>query len=392
MQGLSGGEHSSEGVMPLLGQYSSAMDRQGNAFLDQEALASLLVMLFIDAPKFNVLRFQRVIRNLCFHAPTRRWIIGALLAIMERTAEIVDLASTKKVSSVSPGHDQMESINSIGRGRRGQMTSSSSTSTAADVSCSKKPIERPMWLNIRLDPALGSRANVFIYSSNTKKLLLHPQAANSTCRHALELLTLLAKTFAAYFMPTTKDDASSTDASATAEAGPSRPAAASGTASGQQDDFWSILVRLDNPGGRIAPTEPQKRTPGFPTVRSTKPIPVTFTDAEPKTFDEAPFGRLVAMLRAPNIRKSRPLTDKLLRLLAYMSIALPTDGDSDDKKAPSFIKNYSTSILETTVDVLSEKSCSEDGLDNIANLLVNLSHCSTAIRDNIIKLLLNAVK
>uniref|UniRef100_A0A1B0DQ42 HECT-type E3 ubiquitin transferase n=1 Tax=Phlebotomus papatasi TaxID=29031 RepID=A0A1B0DQ42_PHLPP len=389
LQGLSGGEHSSEGVMPLLGQYSSAMDRQGNAFLDQEALASLLVMLFIDAPKFNVLRFQRVIRNLCFHAPTRRWIIGALLAIMERTAEVVDLASTKKVSSGSPGHDPMESINSIGKGRKGQMSSSSSST---DMSCSKKPIERPMWLNIRLDPALGSRANVFIYCNTTKKLLLHPQAANSTCRHALELLTLLAKTFAAYFMPTNKDDTAPSDASATTEAGPSRPAAASGTTSGQQDDFWSILVRLDNPGGRIAPSEPQKRTPGYPTVRATKQIPVTFTDAEPKTFDEAPFGRLVAMLRAPNIRKSRPLTDKLLRLLAYMSIALPTDGDSDDKKAPSFIKNYSVGILETIVDVLSEKSCSEDGLDNIANLLVNLSHCSTAIRDNIIKLLLNAVK
>uniref|UniRef100_A0A1B0GIT8 HECT-type E3 ubiquitin transferase n=1 Tax=Lutzomyia longipalpis TaxID=7200 RepID=A0A1B0GIT8_LUTLO len=344
------GESSSDGVVTVLGQHSSTMDRQGNALLDQEALASLLVMLFVDAPKFNVIRFHRVVRSLCFHPPTRRWIIRALLAIMERTGEKVALGLKRQE----------------GR-KRGPKSS-------------RQP-ERPTWLNIRLDPALGSRANVFIYSG--KKLLLHPQAASFACRHALELLTLLAKTFAANFMPTMQEKTQQD------EAGPSRQP--------PPEDFWAILLRLDSPGGRVAPPEPQKRTPGAHVPRP-KPIPVTFSEPEAANLEESPFGRLIVMLRARNIRKSKQLTDKLLRLLAYVSIALPKEppepeeGSEEARKPlPDFIRNYSVEMLKTIVEVLSEKSCSEDGLDDIATLLVNVSQCSSGMRESVIDLLLGAV-
>uniref|UniRef100_A0A1L8DTE2 HECT-type E3 ubiquitin transferase n=1 Tax=Nyssomyia neivai TaxID=330878 RepID=A0A1L8DTE2_9DIPT len=341
------GESSSDGVVTVLGQHSSTIDRQGNALLDQEALASLLVMLFVDAPKFNVMRFHRVVRSLCFHPPTRRWIIRALLAIMERTGEKVALALRRQE----------------GR-KRGPKSS-------------RQP-ERPTWLNIRLDPALGSRANVFIYSG--KKLLLHPQAASFACRHALELLTLLAKTFAANFIPASQEKTQD-------EAGPSRQPPA--------EDFWAILLRLDTPGGRVAPPEPQKRTPGQHVPRP-KPTPVTFSEPEAVALEESAFGRLIVMLRARNIRKSKPLTDKLLRLLAYVSIALPKEPPEPEEGAarqesPAFIKNYSVEMLKMIVEVLSEKSCTEDGLDDIATLLVNVSECSAAMRESVINLLLGAV-
>ncbi|XP_059618382.1 E3 ubiquitin-protein ligase HUWE1 [Phlebotomus argentipes] len=333
-----GEQASGEGVVTILGQHSNTMDRPGNAFLDQEALTSLLVQLFIDAPKFNVMRFHRVVRNLCFHSPTRLWIIRALLAIMERTGERVALALRRPETR-----------------KRGPK-------------CATKQ-ERPTWLNIRLDPALGSRANVFIYSEATtrqRRLLLHPQAATYACRHALDLLTLLAKTFAVNFMPRSERPD---------EAGPSRAQ--------PQDDFWDIVAKLDAPGGRVAPPEPQRRG------ARPKPTPIVFAEMDAYTLEEAPFGRLVAMLEAGNIRKSRPLTDKLLRLLAYVSIALPKE--VKDTPPPPFVATYSERLLSTIVDVLSHKSCSEEGLDDVATLLSNLSQCSGAMRESIVQLLVEAV-
>ncbi|GAB0086383.1 hypothetical protein DMENIID0001_004360 [Sergentomyia squamirostris] len=361
-----------DGVVTLLGQHSSTMDLQGSALLDQEGLTSILVMLFIDAPKFNALRFHRVVRNLCFHVPTRQWIIRSLLAIMERTSEKVALESKTNEVHMTTGQ-----------------------------------LEKPTWLNIRLDPSLGSRANVFIYNKalteKTRKLLLHPQAANFACCHALELLTLLAKTFAANFMPTsgTTDDAKRTE-----EAGSSSTIVL--------NDFWEILLRLDGPTGRNAPVEPQSSR--------AKNVILNPAELDCHSLEESPFGRLILMLKSMNIQKSRPLTDKLLRLLALVSIALPkgqsksslapettTTTASEDPPStgadppetasgaakptqgvPLFIRRCNTELLSTIVNVLCDRSCSEDGLNDITTLIVNLSQTSSAIRDNIVRLLVNS--
>lgn len=44
--------------------------------LDQEAITCLLVLLFVEDPKLNITRLQRVLRHLCWHAETRDWVIG----------------------------------------------------------------------------------------------------------------------------------------------------------------------------------------------------------------------------------------------------------------------------------------------------------------------------
>lgn len=58
---------------------------RGRQLLDHEGIACLLILLFTDDPHLNKLRLHRVIRNLCYHAPTREWIINALLAIIDKS-------------------------------------------------------------------------------------------------------------------------------------------------------------------------------------------------------------------------------------------------------------------------------------------------------------------
>lgn len=60
---------------------------RGRHLLDHEALSCLLVLLFIDEPKLNTTRLHRVLRNLCYHGPTRDWVIKSLLSILERSNE-----------------------------------------------------------------------------------------------------------------------------------------------------------------------------------------------------------------------------------------------------------------------------------------------------------------
>ena len=47
----------------------------------------MLVLLFIDEPKLNTTRLHRVLRNLCYHGPTRDWVVKSLLSILERSNE-----------------------------------------------------------------------------------------------------------------------------------------------------------------------------------------------------------------------------------------------------------------------------------------------------------------
>ena len=53
--------------------------------LDHDALSALLMCLFVpDSVHLTTGRLQRLLRNMCYHAPTRQWIIAALLDLVER--------------------------------------------------------------------------------------------------------------------------------------------------------------------------------------------------------------------------------------------------------------------------------------------------------------------
>lgn len=97
-------------AQPQHSAIAANMERQGAPLLDQESLASILVLLFIDDPNISTLRLYRVIRNLCFHIPTRKWIIKSLLSIIMRCNEesmdqyLEPIANTSSGSSTRASH------------------------------------------------------------------------------------------------------------------------------------------------------------------------------------------------------------------------------------------------------------------------------------------------
>ncbi|XP_057245542.1 E3 ubiquitin-protein ligase HUWE1-like, partial [Malurus melanocephalus] len=72
---------------PAGSSVDSLLRLRGRLLLDHEALSCLLVLLFVDEPKLNTSRLHRVLRNLCYHAPTRGWVVRSLLSILQRSSE-----------------------------------------------------------------------------------------------------------------------------------------------------------------------------------------------------------------------------------------------------------------------------------------------------------------
>lgn len=187
-------------------------------------------------------------------------------------------------------------------------------------------------------------------------------------------------------------------------------------------DFWDILLRLDN--------EIDERTKKNLNLKAIAKQIKEFSEPEIKTFAESPFGQLIMMLSYDIIRKNSLLTDKLLRLLSLISVVLADDKyKNNNLSRPSQQANQaannpaqpSTSRaitekpanetqntvattedmkdrlpeserhLALTVEVLTSKSCSEDGLEDATALLINLSQCSSITKFMIIKLLVKGV-
>lgn len=395
------------------------MEQQGQPQLDHESLTSLLILLFVEANKICTLRFHRVIRILCSHIPTRDWIIRTILSIIERS------------NLQSRYSEQLQAVSN-----------------------------RPHWLNIRLDAALGNRNNIFIIkkmqsasddemqvdgaptSSNQYTIAIHPQAAQIVCRHALELLISLAKNFPSNFLPIKKKSRSDkTESSNIDENQPST----SGSGRSQKDttpsekstDFWDILLRL----------EMRARNSKTFNVRDSSPNPRAedFLDIEMNSFSESPFGQLISMLSFNIILKSTLLTDRLLKLLSYISVGLPdavqlassiptlpeapieANATNEPAEANATDNNVTTETtaaastasggqtasrglkstpieldekclpesqdsLRLAIEVLTSKSCSEEGLEDATSLLLNLSQCSNVTRTFILNLLIDGAK
>lgn len=72
---------SSPGTNPALAipACTSSSKLRGRFLLDNEALACLIVLLFVDEPQLNTARLHRVLRNLCHYAPTRMWVVKVII-------------------------------------------------------------------------------------------------------------------------------------------------------------------------------------------------------------------------------------------------------------------------------------------------------------------------
>lgn len=395
-----------------------AMEQQGQPQLDHESLTSLLILLFVEANKICTLRFHRVIRILCSHIPTRDWIIRTILSIIERS------------NMQSKSSEQLQTISN-----------------------------RPHWLNIRLDAALGNRNNIFIIkkirhlnddemqiddatelSANEYSIAIHPQAAQIVCRHALELLISLAKNFPANFLPIKKKPRTNNTESNVDENQPSTSSSGRSqkdtTKSDKSTDFWDILLRLEMRAR-------QNKSLNANDSSSNAATSDDFVDIEMNSFSESPFGQLISMLSFNIILKSTLLTDRLLKLLSYISVGLPDAvqmassistipnaleapaeannepaetnatnnatetpaSTSTNNSATTSSRTKSTAIeldekclpesqdsLRLAIEVLTSKSCSEEGLEDATSLLLNLSQCSNVTRTFILNLLIDGAK
>lgn len=355
---------------------NSGFRLKGKQLLDHEALSCLLVLLFADEPKLNTLRLHRVIRNLCYHGPTREWIVKALLSIIDRSVNMksdLDVSNNKTPKKAyRPGPLSVK------------LTTDAKTHNNSAA-----------WLNIKMDAALGCRANVFIVHRNylgkrnerqgANSVNVHPQAAPVVCRHALDLFISLAKNFPSFFLPSkkSKEEENEKETNKNKNLSPVKNNKVQ-----DSSDFWDMLLKLDS----LNATKKGKSVAKMHTYSNT----TADSDTSSFTFETSTFGQLLNMLSSKVITRSAQLTDKLLRLLSLITLGLPefpvglpaVSNTKSRNKYDSSISSIEES-LQLVVNVITSKSCSEEGLEDAAALLFNIANCSEEMRHMVLFLMLN---
>ncbi|XP_015788441.1 E3 ubiquitin-protein ligase HUWE1 isoform X3 [Tetranychus urticae] len=365
---------------------------KGKQLLDHEALCCLLILLFVDEPKLNVCRLQRVLKNLCHHNATRIWVVNSLLAIMEKTRDTKEFVEQKPRKSSSSG----------------------------SILSNKSSNQSPSWLSISLDAALGCRTNVFqiIKGGSGKKgagqsshsIIIHPQAAPLVCRHVLDTLISLAKNFTHPLRPESlKEEQKLSQSSQSSD---------QCNKSCKDPDFWEVLLRLDSSNS----TKKGKsviKSHGSSPFQSNNPTCANESESTSQENETSPLVQIINLLSHPVVKRSSLLTDKLLRLLSSVAISLTPNDGSQSYFAPSSqpteqggsshenssdkskVKTENTSdkklvinedAIKLAVEVLTSKSCSEAGLEDATSLLLRLSRSCPATRDIVLNLLLEGAR
>ncbi|XP_076876895.1 E3 ubiquitin-protein ligase HUWE1 [Brachyhypopomus gauderio] len=508
---------------PSSSNVDSLLRLRGRLLLDHEALSCLLVLLFVDEPKLNTSRLHRVLRNLCYHSQTRGWVIRSLLSILQRSSESELCLETARPEDARGKRAQGQGSSAAGKGSCSSSSSSSSLELLNRVE--SRSSNQLSWLSVSMDAALGCRTNIFqIQRASGRKhadrhsaggavssaglgggvsgagggvactgggstVHIHPQAAPVVCRHVLDTLIQLAKVFPSHFtQQRCKDPQSSssepdsrlcstptpgggcrlgvavqtnpTSAQATLSSTHNSLGSASSTPQslGISTDFWDLLVKLDN----MNVSRKGKA--------SMKTVPLgALGEAEGAqlSLEASPLGQLMNMLSHPVIRRSSLLTEKLLRLLSLISIALPDNkatevpaghpvpqapsavpagqgavaavgttggqgvaaGTTVQTQPPTTTTTSTTAIvasstvpaaasvagkqkpvssadsdtklastgltekqLQLSVEVLTSHSCSEEGLEDAANILLQLSRGDGQTRDTVLRLLLSGAR
>ncbi|WAR27034.1 HUWE1-like protein [Mya arenaria] len=409
-------------------EFLPALKLRGRHLLDHEALTCLLVLLFVDEPKLNTGRLHRVLRNLCYHGPTRAWVLQAMMSILNRTADTrVDVEDKTK----TPSSDK-------GKGKKSQ--SQTPMQTEGPLGSRIEARSQGSWLSISLEAALGCRANVFQIqrapgkkhtSSANAMVTIHAQAAPIVCRHVLDALISLARMFPNHFLPSkakevqkcdSKDKETDAKSKTSTSATGATPKVKSiektdSKTESRETDFWELLVKLDSLCS-------SKKGKGIQRTHST-----LSNEHEPgfRDFDTSPIGQLMVMLSHPVIKRSQLLTDRLLRLLGLVSRGLCDNGPSvigttglsrAQEVTPAIVRrveNTASSLsqaaaqatepekeeeeapilerqLATAVEVLTSKACSEEGLEDATTLLLQVSMANRATRSSVLDMLLGGAR
>lgn len=298
-------------------------------------------------------RLHRVVRNLCYHGPTRDWIVRALLSIIDKSVHVKPEENAARPTRRVP--------------KPGPLTSKLITDT-------KSLGNGANWLNIRMEAALGCHANVFIVNraagkrsdkSSLSSVTIHHQAAPIVCKNALDLFISLAKIFPANLLPLKPKDEKEDRACKTASTQTKNKS--------ESTDFWDMLLKLDSTSA--------KKGKSLAKTHSSLSL-CSELESVAQTFEQSAFGQLLCMLSSPVIYRNTQLTDNLVHLLSVITLGMPelskTPSAQKASKGKARLESVAApeSALSLAVNVLTYKSCSEEGLEYVTTLLLNLSNCS----------------
>ena len=194
-------------------------------------------------------------------------------------------------------------------------------------------------------------------------------------------------------------------------------------------DIWDTLLKLDQlsssnkKGKSVARSHSSVGSLKSSSASEAAASGESDDDSGALSFEHSPFGQLLGMLASPVIRRNSVLTDKLLRLLSLISLGQPdilkkkqsstttttaestTTSAAADNKDSSAVGSISDAAepskpnnvirsehLKLAVEVLTSKTCSEEGLEDVTALLLNLSYGPEHTRDTILDLLLQGAQ
>ena len=340
----------------------------GRHLLDHEALACLLVLLFVEEPRLNTGRLHKVLRNLCYHEETRSWLISAMIAILRRTS-----------GQDSDGSCPVTFVESSTRGEPSSSSQSSRTEsqcrldeylqTQGHCASDSKSSKQHTWLSFGVRTSLGSRTNVFCIKRQGKAGLerstfvnIHPHASQFVCKHVLDALLFLAKSFPVSFTPFI---AAKAHPSCNKEEVSSSEAKPSVSATHDSTDFWDILLKLDTAGTGRKGKGAAKTSSTHSLISSTTDSP----SGEEREFSTSPIGQLLIALNDPVVQESVAVTDKLLRLLSVTSAALPDVPSTSRKQTGS---SDTTSSGTVPPETLAQETLAETVTPSL-NTLSNVS-------------------
>lgn len=343
----------------------------GRHLLDHEALACLLVLLFVEEPRLNTGRLHKVLRNLCYHEETRSWLINAMIAILRRTSGQHSDGSCPVPSVESSSHGEPSSSSQPDR-TESPCRLEEYLHTQENCTSDSKSLKQHSWLSFGVRTSLGSRTNVFCIKRQGKAGLerssfvsIHPQASHFVCKHVLDALLFLAKSFPASFTPflsakahppCNKEDGLQT------EGKPVVPASQDST------DFWDILLKLDTAGTGRKGKSAAKTSSSHSLLSPTTEKPTE----ELREFSTSPIGQLLISLAHPVVQESTVVTDKLLRLLSVTSAALPDVPSTSSKQSESSETSSGTVPPETLAQATSLAETVTPSLNTMTSVSVTV--------------------
>ena len=284
---------------------SAGQKKLGRQLLDPESLTCLLILLFMNESTLNSSRLHRILRNLSYHNPTKQWIILALISILRRTSSF-----HQESSSIAALNKQYSTSSQQKASKRSLKTSQQrkvGTCIELQPGTEQTPVHEH-WLSRTLNLAFGGCVNIFQMQKVGRKpsdyfVTVNQQACLDVCKQTLEALSFLAKNFPSSFSPQIEKNKENEDE----EMGWENHHHQQDT----QTEFWDVLVRLNSSITGNKGKAPSKALRDFPKTGITT------------SFVTSPLGQILSMLSHPVVKQSTLLTDKLLRLLAVISISLP---------------------------------------------------------------------